>query len=333
MKTLVTGGTGFTGSALAFRLFEEGHQVRILDHQEGLFADKLKRAGAEIMIGSVTDKAVVDSATADMEIVFHLAAAFRELNRPDSFYFDVNVNGTHHVMEAAKKYNIRKVVYCSTQGVHGNINNPPGTERSPIEPNDYYQETKYLGEEVVHEFVSQGMKATILRPTAIYGPGDPERFFMIFSRVRRNGTFPMFGKGETFYHPLYIDNFCDAFILSMSEDTGNGEAYIIGDDDYLTIKDLVQRVANAMDIPVKINYYPVTPLVIAGHICEKICKPFKISPPIFPRRVDWYRQDRAFTIDKAKAELGYQPRVGIDEGLRNTAEWYFKEGYLQPNSK
>jgi nucleoside-diphosphate-sugar epimerase len=79
---------------------------------------------------------------------------------------------------------------------------------------------------------------------------------------------------------------------------------------------------------VRIPHYPITPLVIAGHVCEKACKPFGITPPIFPRRVDWYRQNRAFDISKAKKELGYQPRIGIDEGLKNTAEWYREEGYL-----
>ena len=70
------------------------------------------------------------------------------------------------------------------------------------------------------------------------------------------------------------------------------------------------------------------PLVAAGHLCEKICKPFKITPPIFPRRVDWYRQNRAFKIEKAKRDLGYRPRVGIDEGLKATADWCRQEGFL-----
>jgi nucleoside-diphosphate-sugar epimerase len=68
--------------------------------------------------------------------------------------------------------------------------------------------------------------------------------------------------------------------------------------------------------------------VIAGHVCETVCKPFGIAPPIFPRRVDWFRQNRAFKIDKAKRDLGYQPKIGLAEGLKRTAEWYRAEGYL-----
>src|SRR3546814_2521248 len=77
---------------------------------------------------------------------------------------------------------------------------------------------------------------------------------------------------------------------------------------------------------------PLLPLSAVSHICEAICKPFGITPPIFPRRVDWFRQNRAFSIDKAKREIGYRPRVVLDEGLRRTAEWYQQNGYLPANS-
>ncbi|MDH3605110.1 MAG: hypothetical protein OEU26_36400, partial [Candidatus Tectomicrobia bacterium] len=96
------------------------------------------------------------------------------------------------------------------------------------------------------------------------------------------------------------------------------------------IRVLVEKVARAMGQEPKIRYFPVTPLVLAGHVCETVCKPFGITPPIFPRRVDWYRQVRAFRIDKAKSELGYEPEVGIDEGLKRTGEWYVQQGYLAP---
>jgi nucleoside-diphosphate-sugar epimerase len=79
---------------------------------------------------------------------------------------------------------------------------------------------------------------------------------------------------------------------------------------------------------VRIPHFPVLPLVVAGHVFEKVCQPLKITPPIFPRRVDWFRQNRAFDISKAKRELGYAPDVSIDEGLRRTARWYRSEGYL-----
>jgi nucleoside-diphosphate-sugar epimerase len=327
MRILVTGGLGFTGAALTGRLLDEGHEVRVLDKHPGLVKDELAARGAAVTLGSVTDRALVDRCTEGCEVVMHLAAAFRETGAPDSLYEEVNVEGTRNTVQAALDAGVRKYIYCSTQGVHGHVENPPGDENSPIAPEDYYQETKYRGEEVLREYDSKGMEWTIIRPTAIYGPGDPERFAMIFRRVYR-GKFPMFGTGETFYHPVYIDNLVDAFLLAIPGGVGAGEAYIVADAEYVPIRELVERVAKALGTEVRISSYPIGPLIVAGHVCEKVCKPFGINPPIFPRRVDWFRQVRAFRIDKARRDLGYEPRVGLDEGLRRTGEWYRNRGYL-----
>lgn len=327
MKILVTGGTGFTGKALVKRLLDMGHEVVALDYKEGHKTQELRDWGAQVILGSVTDKDVVRRSVNGVEVVHHVAAAFREMNVPDTFYYDVNVGGTRNVLEAAFDEGVRKVIYCSTCGVHGNVDHPPAGEDAPIQPADYYQRTKYEAEPIVRQFYDRGLKTVTLRPAAIYGPGDPERFYLIFKRVAK-GRFPMFGNGKTYYHPLYIDNLIDAFILAMEDGRGEGESYLIADEQYLEIEDLVRRVGRALSVDVKIPHFPVWPVVAAGHVCEKVCKPFGITPPLFPRRVDWYRQNRAFKIDKAKRDLGYQPSVGIDEGLRRTAEWYRKEGYL-----
>jgi nucleoside-diphosphate-sugar epimerase len=307
---------------------KEGHAVVSLDYKEGLKTEELRRAGAEVMIGSVTDAAIVGRAMKGVDTVYHLAAAFREMNVPNTFYDDVNVGGMRTVADAAVREKVRRLIYCSTCGVHGNIDNPPGGEEAPIQPADYYQRTKYQGEVVLREYTAKGLKWTILRPAAIYGPGDPERFVMIFKRAAK-GWFPMFGGGQTYYHPLYVDNLVDAFLLATPDGKGDGEAFLIADAEYVEIRELVRRAGLAMGIAVKIVNLPIWPLIVAGHVCEKLCAPFHIIPPIFPRRVDWYRQNRAFKIDKARRELGYDPKVGLDEGLRKTAEWYKDEGYLK----
>ena len=327
MRVCVTGGTGFTGAALVLRLLADGHSVNVLDNKPGLIADELATRGAKLTYGSVADRAAVKAAVAGCDTVMHLAAAFREMEAPDSLYREVNRDGTRIVGEESLAANVRKLVYCSTQGVHGHIEQPPGDEDSPIAPADFYQQTKYEGEVELVALGQRGLDYTILRPTAIYGPGDPGRFLMLYKRARR-GVFPMFGSGVTYYHPVYIDNLVDAFLLAAAPGVGSGKAYIIADNEYFTIEELVRRVGRAIDVDVRINHYPIWPLIIAGHVCEKLCKPFGIAPPIFPRRVDWFRQVRAFRIDKAKRELGYEPRIGIDEGLRRTGQWYRAHGYL-----
>jgi 2-alkyl-3-oxoalkanoate reductase len=327
MRILVTGGTGFTGAALVKRLREAGHAVVALDYKEGLQCDALRALGVEVVIGSVTDRDAVRQSMRGVEFVFHLAAAFRELNVPNSFYDEVNVNGTRNVLEAALAEGVWKFVYCSTCGVHGNVDSPPAGEDAPIQPADYYQRTKYEAEPLVKQLGAGKMETVILRPAAIYGPGDPERFFMIFKRVAK-GTFPMFGSGRTLYHPLYVDNLVDAFLLCLAPGAGDGREYLIADDEYYPIEEIVKAVGRALEVPVRIPHYPVVPVVVIGHIVEKLCRPFGITPPIFPRRVDWYRQNRAFDIARAKQELGYRPRIKLAEGLRLTGIWYRQMGYL-----
>jgi nucleoside-diphosphate-sugar epimerase len=323
MRILVTGGTGFTGKALVLRLIADGHDVVALDYKEGLKTDELRKAGAKVMIGSVTDPAAVKEAMDGVAVVHHLAAAFRELNVAEEYYRKVNVDGTKTVLEAAVAAGVKRLIYCSTCGVHGNVAVPPASEDAPIAPADYYQRTKYMAEPIVSDFARQGLIETVtLRPAAIYGPGDLERFAMIYRQVSK-GWFPMFGNGQALYHPNYVDNLVDAFVLAQQAGGSvSGRAYLIADEEYLTTEDLVRRVASAIGVAVKIRRFPLLPARIAGHVCEVICRPLGIAPPIFPRRVDWYRQNRAFSIDRARSELGYIPRVSINEGLRLTGDWY-----------
>ncbi len=327
MNSLVTGGTGFTGSHLVRRLLGRGGRVRVLDNQPGLFHDELRDLGAEITIASVTDEDAVRRCTEGCETVYHLAAAFRKLNVPQSYYSEVNEHGTQIVCRACVDFGVRKLVYCSTCGVHGNVQGTSATETAPIAPADYYQRTKHDGEVVVQEFVRDGLDATIIRPTAIYGPGDPGRFVMLF-RLCRRGTFTMFGDGAVHYHPVHIENLVDAFELAATRPGVTGEAFLAADARSYALTDLVREVGRAMDIDMKIRHLPFAPLRAAAVACEAVCKPLGITPPIFPRRVDWFRQNRSFDIGKARRLLGYEPRVDLPTGLRQTAEWYTKWGYL-----
>jgi nucleoside-diphosphate-sugar epimerase len=327
MQVLVTGGTGFTGSHLTRRLLERGHRVRVLDHAPGLFHDELRELGAEIRIGSVVDADVVRESVRGCEVVHHVAAAFRKINIPKSTYWQVNVEGTRRVCEASLANGVRKLVYCSTQGVHGDVKHIPGDENSPIAPEDYYQYTKYEGERVVMEFVDKGLDATILRPTAIYGPGDPGRFLLIFRQVRQ-GRFLMFSNGQAYYHPVYVTNLVDLFELVAENPRSRGRAYIAADEHYVHIEDLVRMTGEALGVDVDIVKLPFRPLWLAAVACEAVCAPLGIEPPLFRRRVDWFRQNRAFRITRARDELGYVPLVDLKTGLAQTAHWYRNHKFI-----
>ena len=219
MRTLVTGGTGFTGTALVQRLLKQGHDVIALDYKEGLRTDALRRAGARVIIGSVTDPQTVKEAMQGVDVVHHLAAAFREMNVPKEHYDRVNIHGAQVTLDAAVSAGVRRFIYCSTCGVHGNVDVTPADENSPIQPADYYQRSKYLAEPIMQRYAREGkIETVILRPAAIYGPGDLERFAMIY-RQSAKGWFPMFGSGDVNYHPNYVDNLVDAFLLARDADS------------------------------------------------------------------------------------------------------------------
>lgn len=327
MRTLVTGGTGFTGSHLVRRLLARGDEVRVLDAAPGIFHQELTGLGARITLGSVTDGALVDRLAAGTDVVFHLAAAFRKINLPKRDYWEINCQGTRHVAEACLRHQVRRLVYCSTQGVHGHVTRVPGDESSPIAPEDYYQQTKYEGELALGEVARQGLEAVVIRPMGIYGPGDPGRFLMLFRAVRR-GRFLMFGDGETFYHPCYIDNLVDAFELAAEHPKAVGGTYLIGDDRYVSLNELVRTTARSLGVEPRIVHLPFAPLWVASALCEAVCTPLGLEPPLFRRRADWFRQTRAFTVEKAARELGFVPRVPLAEGLARTAAWYREHGYL-----
>ncbi len=328
MKILVTGGTGFTGSHLVKRLVSHGHEVTAMDNQKGIVWDELEKAGAKLTLGSVTDESLMRNLIKGCDVIFHLAAAFRRVNLPKRVYWQTNVDAMRSMLQAAQDAAVRKIVYCSTQGVHGNVENPPGDENSPIKPEDYYQYTKYEGEKVAQEFIEKGMDITTLRPTAIYGPGDPGRFLMMYRRVAR-GVFPFFGPGRALYHPLYIDNFIDAFELAMTRPEAKGQTYIIADEKYYTIKEIVEEIAKIMSVKLQVRHYPFGLLYMIAWLVEIAFKPFPWwDPPLFRRRADWFRQNRAFHIDKARDELGYVPKIDLSSGLRLTYEWYRANGYL-----
>ncbi|MGH7664217.1 MAG: NAD-dependent epimerase/dehydratase family protein [Gemmatimonadaceae bacterium] len=327
MKALVTGGTGFTGSALSRRLAEAGHEVIALDTKPGLAGDELRRLGVRIENGSVADRTLVDQLVRGCDRVYHLAAAFRQVNLGRRAYHDVNVNGTRWICEAALRERVQRVVYCSTCGVHGNVANPPAREESPIAPADYYQQTKWEGELVAREFMERGLSVSIVRPTAIYGPGDPERFLMIFRRVA-NGRFIFLGDGAAHYHPVYVENLVDGILLAGELDAAQGQTYLIGDDQSMPIRDLVAKVATALDSDPTVLHLPFWPAYVAAAAVELAYKPLPFEPPIFRRRLDWFRQNRSFDISKARRELNYQPRVPLGEGLRLTAAWYRQQGLI-----
>lgn len=334
MQVLVTGGTGFIGAHLVKRLLSRGHQVTSLDKSPGLFDDELQARGATLVSGSVTNAGDVQRAMAGAELVYHLASPFGDIMQPDAVYWETEVNGTRNVLEASARHSVRRVVHCSTQGVHGIITEPPGDEDSPIAPLDYYCFSKAEGEKICQEFLARGIDIVIVRPTSVYGPGDIRGWLKLYRMVAR-GWFLMIGDGRTLNHPVYVENLVDLFELTATHPAAKGRTYLAGDEAPVTITELVQRVGVAIGTQVRILRFPWYRIASLGATAiESTSKLAGVRPTVFSRRLSWFKINRGFRIDRARSELGYEPRVRLSDGLARTAQWYRSAGYLlDPGSR
>ncbi len=327
MKTiLVTGATGFTGGALCRRLVRDGHRVRGLS-LPGIDTAGLAKAGVEMVTGDLREKNTLGPAVSGTDLVYHIAAVYREEGIPKKTFWDVNVEGTRNLLDTALECGVKRVVHCSTVGVQGEITHPPAAETAPYNPGDYYQKSKMEGELLALDyFRNKSLPGVVFRPVGIYGPGDT-RFLKLFRFIQK-GTFRMFGSGEVLYHLTYIDDLVDGILLAGETPGVEGEVFTLAGPEYGTLNEQVALIAKVLGVRVALKKYPVWPLWTAGLLCEIVCRPLRINPPVYRRRVDFFIKDRAFDITKARTMLKYTPKIGLEEGLSRTAEWYKSQGLI-----
>jgi nucleoside-diphosphate-sugar epimerase len=327
VRVLVTGATGFTGSHLVRHLSRAGQDVRALIRPTAVRAPWLEHVRAERVVGDLLDTESLRRALEGVEVVYNIAALYREAGRPSVEYRAVNALAVGQIVELAKIAGARRVVHCSTVGVHGDIEHPPANEDAPLRPGDVYQDTKLEGEQIGRETAARvGMELVIARPSGIYGPHD-ERLFKVFGKVAQR-RFVMLGSGTNYYHVTYIDDLCDGFMLCGAVPAAAGRTYILAGAELTTLRQLVDAAADVAKVPPPPSRFPVWPVWLAGAACEVVCAPFGISPPIYRRRVDFFRKSRAFDISRARRELGFAPRIGVREGIGRTLEWYRQQGWI-----
>jgi dihydroflavonol-4-reductase len=323
---LVTGATGFAGGHLARRLRQLGCPVRALVRSVTR-AQPLLDVGVEVVLGNVTRAADVERAAEGVCKIFHVAAVFRTAGHPDDYYYEVNLGGTENVLAAARRYGVERVIHFSTVGVHGDVREVPCSEESPLNPGDIYQWTKLAGEQAARKAFAEGLPGTVVRPASLYGPGDL-RLLKLF-RTIQNGSFRMFGSGETCFHMVYIDDLIDGVLLCAERPEALGQVFILAGPRYLPLDKLVALVAEAVGVAPPRGHLPMWPLMAAAAACEDICRLLKVEPPLYRRRADFFRKNRAFSSEKAWRLLGYAPRVDPLEGIRRTAQWYMENGHLR----
>jgi dihydroflavonol-4-reductase len=324
VTVLVTGATGFTGSHLA-RSLAATQKVRALVRDPAK-AGELASSGIELAVGDLRSPETLASAVAGVDVVYHIAAIYRSAGISPDTYRAVNRTAVGQIVEAAAAAGVRRVVHCSTVGVHGDVDNPPANEDAPLKPGDIYQITKLEGEQVARETADRrGVELTIARPSGIYGPGD-RRLLKLFRNVLRR--FPVLGSGEIYYHLTYIDDLVDGFRLCGEHPAAAGRTYILAGGEVTTLNEVMKLIAEVGGVRPPSIHLPVWPFWVAGAVCEAICVPFGIEPPLYRRRVDFFTKSRAFDITRARTEIGYAPRVGLREGITRTLAWYREHAWL-----
>ncbi|MEL6492137.1 MAG: NAD-dependent epimerase/dehydratase family protein [Cyanobacteria bacterium J06634_6] len=326
-RALVTGATGYTGSLLTRKLVEQGIEVTAIARPSSN-VEQFDGLPITWFKGDVFDSELIEQAMKDITHIFHMVTPFREAKSPDIGYHNVHVLSTQLLAKAAlKQPNFQRFVHVSTIGIHGHIEHPPADETYQTGPGDIYQVTKLEGEEWIKAFGKEtGLPIAVVRPAIIYGLGE-KRLLKIYKMVN-NGWVPAIGNGSNLLHFVHVDDLTDFMLLTATHPKAIGEVFICGSEKAMTFRDMTNIIANAYNKSFKFIQLPGKPLFAIADLCELICRPLGIEPPIYRRRLAFYTKDRSFDTSKSRSLLGFTPRHSDTEGLAEVAQWYVEKDWI-----
>jgi len=326
-SALVTGATGFTGVQLTRKLCAAGVKVRAIVRPSSNLGE-LAELPIEWFRGQVYDAALIEKAAEGVDYIFHVAAAYREAKIKDVDYTNVHIVSTKHLFNAIKgRANFKRFIHISTVGVHGHIEHPPANEEAPFAPGDIYQETKAEAELWLREACAKAqVPFTVIRPAAIYGPGD-RRLLKIF-KLAQAPLFPILGFGKCLYHLIHVQDLTNIIALAAVSPSAANEVLICGNRESVTLVQIGGWVAAECGKKLRVVRIPAWPFFLLGGICEAIWKPLGKEPPLYRRRVAFFTKDRSFDTSKLQQKLDYQYTYSNEEGVRQTARWYLENGWM-----
>ena len=317
---LVTGAAGFIGSHAAERLLAEGHRVVGVDN----FCDFYDRKWKEMNLQSVGERFSREVELEEVDIIdgeriaqivervrpaaiLHLAAMAGvrpSIERP-GYYARVNVEGTTHLLEAARRFGVGRFAFASSSSVYGNLDHVPFKETDDVnEPISPYAATKRAGELICHTFHHlYGLPIACLRFFTVFGPRQrPDLAIHKFTRLIDNGQpVPFFGDGSTSRDYTFVDDIVDGIRAAIDRIPQHGfRIYNLGGSSPVSLADLVAGIERAVGKPANLDRQPMQP----GDV------------------------ERTYAdVSLAASELGYSPKVSLDEGLRRFAAWYREWGH------
>ncbi len=329
MRTLVTGATGFVGTAVARQLLAAGHTLRALA-REGSDRRNLADLDIEIALGDLRDPDSLDAAVSGCEAVFHVAADYRLWIRDPASLYASNVDGTLNLMRAALRAGVSRVVYTSSVATLGlNADGTPADEDTPVSIDDmigHYKRSKFIAEREVRRMVTEDrLPAVIVNPSTPIGPRDvkptPTGRVVLDAAA---GRIPAFV--NTGLNVVHVDDVARGHLLAFERGTP-GERYILGGED-LSLETILARVAavSGRKAPkLKLPHAAVLPI---AHASELFARMFGGEPLATVDGVRMARKRMFFSSRKARESLGYGFRSST-EAIRDAVEWFKSNGYLK----
>ncbi|HZS79745.1 MAG TPA: NAD-dependent epimerase/dehydratase family protein [Ktedonobacteraceae bacterium] len=327
MTVLVTGATGFLGSALVTELVKQKQDVRVLVRDEKKARAQFGEA-VSIVPGEITDAEQVRKAVDGATIIYHFVGRLYHPSTPAALYYRTHVEGTRILLEACKgQSQLQRIVHCSTTGVHGVTGKTPAAEDAPFAPTNPYEQTKLEGELLaLKAYKEDGLPVSVARPGLVYGPGDMH-LLGFFSSIKK-GLFRVIDGGKALLHPIYIDDMTAAFLLCAEKPKAIGHSYNLAGDHPVTIRELATAIAHALDKELPKGNIPLWAANLASDIFALIPGIRGENAPLTRSRVKFLTNSRVYDISRARNELGFAPQMPLEEGMRRTAEWYRKHEYL-----
>ena len=317
MRTvLVTGAGGFIGAHLVRRLAALGMEVRALDlrPQAGVGTQN----GVRPFQADICDRAAVKPLLEGVDTIFHLASLHLEVGAEPAVFDAVNVHAAADLVTLAGESGVRRFVHTSSVGVYGDAGRGlPLGEDAPKHPDSPYERSKLKGERaVLARALDTQVELVVLRPAWVYGPGCPRTGKLL--RALEKGRFFYIGSGDNVRHPIYIDEMVDAYLLAADTTGLSGRIFNVGGPEIMPLRDMVESFARGAGFPLPTLHLPVSLGHVMGWAAELVFHAAGREPPFSRRTLAFFRSNNAWDISAAREQLGFEPSVGLEEGIRRT---------------
>lgn len=324
-RAAVTGGGGFIGRNLVHQLLARGVETLVIGR--GAYPD-LARAGAIIRSGDIRDRPFLEQAFTGCDTVFHVAAKAGIWGRREE-YFSINLTGTENVIAACRGNRVAKLIHTSTPSVVFAGRDIVGGDESLPYPDKFlchYAASKAAAERAVLAANGPGLATVALRPHLVWGPGDTNLIPRLVARGRQ-GLLKRVGEGRNLVDISYIDNVVDAHLLAAENldrtGTAGGKAYFISQGEPVNLWGWINEFFGLVGVQPVVKSVSFRQAKLAGSVLEMVCGLLGLDKePLMTRFLaEQLAHSHCFSIEAARRDLAYNPRVSTAEGLRRTAEW------------